>query len=763
MTPWPVRFADFGLYVFPIIPGDKVPYKDFKWTEEATNDPDEVREYLSMEKYAGCNWACVPGLSKHTALDIDVKNGKDGIQTLRENGLELPEGGFRVATPHTGMHVYLDGPMRGWNGKARYPGLEVKSIGGYVLIPGSRVSDSDKPYRVLSGALGDFPPVPDWLYDLAGRSTVPDPGASREPLVEWDLEHNVQRAIAYLEGPAPEAHENHAGDNTTVWVAMMVKDFGVSEQETLRLMAEYWNDTKAYPPWRLDDLAVKVHNGHKYGRNAPGSKSLEAMFRDFPDPLPFPKLPEDRLPVKSWPPVLRDFAVAASIETETPVELSALMILGCLAAACQRGGSVRIKPGYEEPCCLFINVVLDSGTRKSAEAKRAVAPILKWEKKQRRDLEGKRKEFDALQTFYKGQARNLQAKASKVEFGSEEEAQLKKQLVELEQKQPEVLIMPRVFTSDVTPEHLSTMMQDQGGVMAVISAEAGIFETMGGRYNNQVPNIDLYLNGHAGDPIRIDRASKDSIILDNPRLTMALTCQPDVIKTLNEKAWAKGRGLLARFLFCFPPSGLGERKGKTPNMSPKLMEDYENLIISLLDYGRKNESYVLELSSESKTLWSGFFLWVEERLKEGGDFEDIKAWAGKFPGAVGRIAALFHIARHGVEAFEKKIGEEDMVAGIETGKALAGHAAYAFDVMVSDPTISTAGLILDWIKRNRKETFTRRDFYKNYSRKFKSVEALLPAFKLLEERDYIKGEEPDRSNKSGRPKQTIYYTHPSLL
>jgi RecA-family ATPase len=43
-------------------------------------------------------------------------------------------------------------------------------------------------------------------------------------------------------------------------------------------MSEYWNDTKAFPAWSLDELEQKVANAYRYGQNAPGIASAEAEF-----------------------------------------------------------------------------------------------------------------------------------------------------------------------------------------------------------------------------------------------------------------------------------------------------------------------------------------------------------------------------------------------------------------------------------------------------------------------------------------------------
>jgi hypothetical protein len=55
-----------------------------------------------------------------------------------------------------------------------------------------------------------------------------------------------------------------------------------------------------------------------------------------------------------------------------------------------------------------------------------------------------------------------------------------------------------------------------GGRMAIISAEGGLFDILAGRYSNGVPALDVWLKGHAGDPLRIDRKGRRNTS-SNPR------------------------------------------------------------------------------------------------------------------------------------------------------------------------------------------------------------------------------------------------------
>jgi hypothetical protein len=96
--------------------------------------------------------------------------------------------------------------------------------------------------------------------------------------LELDQQEAIERAKEWLIKHAPEAIEGMGGDNMTYQVACRVRDFGLSEETCLELMAEHWNDTKADPPWPIGDLEQKVANAYQYAQEPAGVRSAMADF-----------------------------------------------------------------------------------------------------------------------------------------------------------------------------------------------------------------------------------------------------------------------------------------------------------------------------------------------------------------------------------------------------------------------------------------------------------------------------------------------------
>ena len=322
---------------------------------------------------------------------------------------------------------------------------------------------------------------------------------------------------------------------------------------------------------------------------------------------------------------------------------------------------------------------------------------------------------------------------------------MKGEIADLEATLPEIPRPPRLFADDVTPEHLGTMMAENGELMAILSDEAGIFEQMGGRYSNGVPNLDLFLQGHAGSPVRVDRGSRPPVCLQRPALTIGISPQPDVLRGLTAKPGFRGRGLLARFLYALPASNLGKRTGETRPLSEDLKLRWEGRITAMLNRepatDRNGEPcpHTLTLSPEALTAWKTFWHTVEKDMGPGGRFEYLTDWAGKFPGAVARIAGLLHVARHAFRGPENHdIALEDMAAALRMADCLAAHALAVFDLMGADPALDGARVVLGWIRREERETFTFRDCHYAHKSRYKRAAELEPGMDVLSERHYIR-------------------------
>lgn len=469
-------------------------------------------------------------------------------------------------------------------------------------------------------------------------------------------------------------------------------------------------------------------------------------------------------PAGHLPPVLRDWCHAVAEATQTPVALPAFLVLSACAVALQGKIAVEVKPGWIEPVNLFPVVALDPGSRKSAVFREAFQPVQEWE---RREIESTREHVAVAQASYETLKRSLesaQKKAASAEGEARAEAIRKVEELARQFADASPPITPHLLADDCTPEKLASLMADHGGRIAVASAEGGVFDMMAGRYSDGIPNLDVYLKGHSGDTLRVDRVNRPSVYVQDPALTLALAVQPEVLRGLAGRPAMRGRGLLARFLYAVPESGIGKRKTDPQILPAHLSGQYNSLIRDLLSMpfakgedGRKVPCMV-KLSAEALAELLGFMGELEPKLSRVGEMGHVQDWGGKLAGAVARIAGLMHAAegREGPINFEtlyraRRIAEDFLIP----------HALAAFEIMGGKKEVALAGSMREWIARNHKAQFSERDLHRALHARVDGPGEWREPCRLNVETGLLR--EIPQEPTGGRPPSPSYEVNPAFL
>ena len=262
-------------------------------------------------------------------------------------------------------------------------------------------------------------------------------------------------------------------------------------------------------------------------------------------PVPFHEVDLPPFPTDVLPEWLRAFVEAEATATQTPVDLAGMLTLSVVAAACAKKVVVRSKAGYYEPVNIFVVVALPSGNRKTSVFAAATEPLEEFERVEAMRTAGDIAKRQAAHKIKEATLRRLQEQAVNASGKKREELTDEAASLAAELSAKSVGVPARFVADDCTPEKLVVLLQDQGGRIAVMSAEGDVFEVMAGRYStNKTGNFAVYLKGHAGDTLRVDRMGRSPDFVKAPALTMGLAVQPEVIRGLAEKPGFRGRGLL---------------------------------------------------------------------------------------------------------------------------------------------------------------------------------------------------------------------------
>lgn len=473
---------------------------------------------------------------------------------------------------------------------------------------------------------------------------------------------------------------------------------------------------------------------------------------------PLPDFPTGCLP--GW---LEDEVQALAEEYQVPLDLPAVTVLAVLSACAGGRAKVRVHGSWCEPVNLYTFVAMESGTRKSPLFEALVRPLITAEEDLVASNRAAIAEAAASQDIAHRRAEHARKRAATA-TGAEAANELAEALAQATAAESIVIpASPRVVADDVTPEALVSLMAEQGGRMAILSDEAGIFSIIAGRYSKE-PNMDVFLKGFSGGEIRVDRKGRQPEYVKGAALTLGLCAQPAVIRDIAQIPGARGRGLLARVLFSLPREMRGYRKIGTDSVPDHITKTYEDTVCQLLlsIYGANPTILVLDPVAEA--VFMDLLRAIEPELRsETGRLEGIADWASKFVGSTVRIAGLLHLAEHLQDGYARPITPQTADNAIRIGNYFLAHAQAAFSMMGVDQGVEDARSLLRWLERHKPPVFTRQEMFSGVSRSvFRKVADLDAPLRLLEEHGYIlRLPAPERTG-PGRPPSPSWRVHPSV-
>lgn len=485
------------------------------------------------------------------------------------------------------------------------------------------------------------------------------------------------------------------------------------------------------------------------------------------EPILFDNVELPKMSSDLFPSYLGEYAGAVSKTIQTPEGMASLLGLSVVATALQKKFVVSpVEHGdYVEPVNVWTVVVADPSERKSPILKKMMSPVVEWEEAHRDHLKNEKTRVDTDRGIIEARIKKLNADAGKAD-SAEDRAKFAVEINELKKHMPNEVLPPVMWTGNVTPERLEQMMVDHDGKMSVITDEGGIFEVLGGLYSHGKANLNIFMQGYSGNPVRVDRSSRKAH-MQNPLLTLGLAIQPKVLEDLSfgSKRSFRGTGLLARFLYYKCETQRGQRFfGNQHEMNSEIRDRYFSGVKGLLDIPLEYDQYGndiprrLHLDDDARGLWVAFHDEVETKLLHGGEFEPIADWAGKLSGNALRVAGLFHVVEHGVDT--RAINRETMNKAIQLMKVLVPHAMFALNATTTSGLAKDAAHASEWIVKHEKREFTKRDCQRALQSRFPATKALDPVLSELLGRNIIRPKASTRT--MGRPSNS-YESNPAIF
>jgi len=520
------------------------------------------------------------------------------------------------------------------------------------------------------------------------------------------------------------------------------------------------------------DAADHLGAGHGLEDFAP--VDMPAPDGDWTEPIPIDS------PTILNPDLLGDvpgrMARETAAATQTPTDLAVAVGLGVLAATVGGRVEVEVRTDWYEPTNLYVAPIALSGEGKSPVIRALARPLRDIE---RARIAGMRAQVEIQQAKHDRLVKRLhrlQETAAKTGDIADEVA-ADDLVVELANKSRPV--HPRLLVDDVTPEALISLLAAHGSI-AAISAEAGLFGILAGRYSGD-HNLDAVLKAWSGEEIRVDRKGRPPEFVEHPALTLVLTPQPIAMAAVLADPIMRDRGLVGRFLYVAPDTLQGSRDTRSALLTEDMVNEWADLLWRIFGAtslpeatqntqdpsgsrssgGFEGSSPVIRISPEALEVWHQFRERLEPKLGPDGELFGISSWVSKLDGQVIRIAGLLHIADDPEHALDRPISPPVMTRAVLIGIDLISHAQVVFGPTGAGS--SQLRRLLMWIQRCGLDQFSARAAYQALKTSaVPDMATFQPLLDRLEELGYIRRAAVETNPIGGRP-SVQYDVNPRVI
>lgn len=485
------------------------------------------------------------------------------------------------------------------------------------------------------------------------------------------------------------------------------------------------------------------------------------MLDDQPEPLTR-AVDVPAFPVQSLPAAIANMVQAVSEATQTDPAMAGTSALSALAACTGGHAEIEIREGWREPLCLYTATVARPGERKSAVQHAMIRPILDIEAQLAASGMNSRLEAETRKQIALKDSERQRNSAASASPENRDKAMADAIGAVMIAESIQVPAIPRIVADDITPEAAASLLAEQKGRLAIISAEGGIFDIIAGRYSGAIPNMDLWLKGHSGDPLKVDRKGRPSEYIRRPALTLGLMIQPSVLSAIAAQREFRGRGFLARILYATPASKVGRRRIAPAPVPATVLDTYESTVRNLADglSGWLGDPAILVLSDTAQQAMQEIEKAVEPTLAGDGELAVLADWGAKYVGAVARIAGIIHLVEHGADdGPAEQVTAETILQASRIGRYFKAAAINAFAEMGTDEGTADAVYLLERTRRLDQAEVSERDLHVATRPRFKTKADLMPVLDRLVEHGYLIPIEVPATSGGGRPPSPRYTVH----
>ena len=614
---------------------------------------------------------------------------------------------------------------------SKFPGGELLSTGAQVVAPPS-VHKSGGVYRVTK----DVTPLP-WCDayhpgEAASLASAPtprpppppagQPGGGLSPYVTAAVANECDAVAATPEGQrngrlnqAAFALGQLAGGGSlpehdaTSALLEAARQCGLSDREagaTIRSgLAAGAGEPRAIPD---DQRHMAAHRAAPPGPADGGPPTRPPEPWRTPSPLGGLGSPVEPWPWDAMPPALRDMGMAVSETINVPAAMAGATALGVASIALGNKARLDIKEDHRQFGNLYFLIAAPPAAGKTPCFNALQRPLVDCQLALRPAFEESMRAWRVEEAVVKVEIRGVEdALRAAAKKPGGDRGELKLRLEALHRRSTDAPPEPVLFCDDATSEALARRMSGNGDAVGVLSSDGRkVLHIARGRYV-EGGDIDLWLKGHGGDYIRIDRRNAPSVELETPVLAAVVAVQNDALQSLGQEQALRESGFLARWLYIVPECATADYPEKS--IAPETRASYAAAIERLLELSPAADdggSAPIPVCFEP----GAFELWTEfhnvtkrETVVQAETMPSLeKQWLSKLPEHVARLALLLHAVNSTTQGVALgRVTREEVTSAAMIADCLRGHCKRALGVLGGDLIESRAKAVWAWAAKNR--------------------------------------------------------------
>ncbi len=449
----------------------------------------------------------------------------------------------------------------------------------------------------------------------------------------------------------------------------------------------------------------------------------EPLQRELPAPEPYP--------LDALGEVLGGMANAMQSIIQTPDAVCGQSVLAAAGLAVQGHADVEID-GRQYPTSLFNITVAESGDRKTAADREALAPHRAFQRKKLEETAAEREEYE--KEFMAWRKARDQALANKHLKSVEE----KKAALDELGPGPPAPITPILTVSEPTYEGLSKALYEDWPSMGLFSDEGGRF--LGG-YGMDQQNVLKTAAGLSelwdGSPVTRTRSGEGSTVMYGRRLSLHLMIQPVVSNKIFDSKLLMDQGLVSRCLVAYPTSVIGTRRYNERSLSDTdAAKRYFARLSDILEAplpivpNTRNELAPrrIGLAPDAKATWIKFHDHVEALVAGDRALHDVRGLGSKAAEHCLRIAAVLALVD---DIAITLITQRHLEAAIELVEYYLSEALRLFGLSAVDTDLVLAQRTLQFLLDERQSNGPSIKLSRIYQYGPNGVRSKAPALHIL--------------------------------